>query len=177
MIKMDYIQYAMIYGINDGEIKDIKDYKSIQIDDITLLLVPFDELKKLDKIGSKYKILILSWKIMKPVLLDLLNYDWDFKFENDTDELELEDIYENANDPENRLYGIESYFKNNYKWPEKIADPILHTRLLITPPSGHNPIVFYYGETVNLLDNNDKDIKFLFDLIYRQYFTSKELKN
>jgi hypothetical protein len=174
MIKMDYTQYTMIYGINEGEIKDKENYKSIQIDGITLLLVPFDELKKIE---SKYKILTLSWKIMKPVLLDLLNYDWDFKFENDTDESELENIYENVNDPENRLNEIESYFKNNYKWPEKIADPILHTRLLITPPSGHNPIVFYYGETVNLLDNNDKDVKFLFDLIVRQYYASKELKN
>ncbi len=165
-MKIDYIEYVIIH-IKGKILNNQKfNYKSILINETNLLFIPYDELKN---VQEKYKIISISWQIMYPVLLRLLEEDWDYVFENDEDSHQLEVINEEFNDPVERLTKIREYFEEKYKWPDRIADPILHTRLIITPPNSSTHFVFYYGETVNLQNNSEENICHLFELILEEY--------
>ena len=165
-MKIDYIEYVIIH-IKGKILNNQKfNYKSILINETNLLFIPYDELKN---VQEKYKIISISWQIMYPVLLRLLEEDWDYVFENDEDSHQLEVINEEFNDPVERLTKIREYFEEKYKWPDRIADPILHARLIITPKDSNTDFIFYYGEMVELQSNRKEDIECLFTLIMEQY--------
>ena len=169
MIMIDYTQYVIVFRVGKKQMPGNINYKSIKIDDTPIFFVPPDEVKKLDR---SYKMLKFSWKIMKPIMKELLDKDWDFKFENDADFNELERINGEFDTPEKRLEQVEKYFEENYKWPE-IADPILHTRLIITPPISSSHIVIYYGETVDMQDTSETNIVHFLGLIWKEYKKSE----
>jgi hypothetical protein len=156
----------------DGNIDEKQEnkYKTIEVNHGKLLFIPYNEYRNSN--GS-YKnrgvIITMSWSIMLPVLNNLLEEDWELKFENDEDRNELNEIDEDSYDPRERLEKVEGYFKTKYKWPNGIPDPILHTRLIITPTNGRTHIIFYYGETVSLGNNTEEDITHLFKLIMDEY--------
>lgn len=167
---IDHTQYVVIHvedNISNGEKEK---YKSIKIDETTLLFIPSNDLGNLVKgLRGRFEIITVSWSIMYPVLKKLLGKDWDIEFENDEDFEELKEIAEGSNDPNEVLIEIEKYFKNKYYWPEGIPDPILHTRLIITPRDSSTDFIFYYGETVELQNNSTSDIYCLFKLLWEEY--------
>ncbi len=167
---IDHTLYVVVYiGDDSSNCKD-EEYKSIKINKATLLFIPLDEIEKFEKeFQEKHKIITISWSIMRPVLETLLNEDWDSKFENDENSKTLEDIDEKSNEPEERLDKIEEFFKQKYQWPNGIPDPIMHTRLIITPRDSNTDFIFYFGEMVELQNNRKDDIEHLFALIMEQY--------
>ena len=86
-------------------------------------------------------------------------------YENDENSEELEYIQEEYDEPEERLDKIEQFFKS-YLLP----DPILHTRLIITPKDSQTDFIFYYGKTVELQNNSTEDKYHLFRLIMERYY-------
>lgn len=167
---IDHTQYIVI-SVRGVISKDEKEkYKPIKINETKLLFIPYNELERVEKnFHGSHKIITVSWSIMYPVLKTLLNEDWYFKFENDEDSRALEDISEEYNEPEERLDKIEEFFKGKYQWPNGIPDPIMHTRLIITPNYSNTDFLFYYGETVELQNNRTEDRERLFRLIMEQY--------
>lgn len=170
MIKIDHTRYIVIRvpGEIKGRLKDAS--RSIEIDKTRLLFVPLDRVKDvLENFEGNYRIITVSWSIMYPVLNKLSDEDWDFKFENDKDWVDLESINEKGNSQKERLEKVREYFESKYDWPDGIPDPVLHTRLIIEPRDSNTSFVFYYGETVELQNNNEEDIKHLFGLIMKEY--------
>lgn len=170
MIKINHAKYVLIQV--DDKIKNNFEniYKSVKINKTYLLFVPYDKSNNLFKnLYGKYRIVTVSWSIMCPVLIKLSDEDWYFKFENDEDWEKLEKINEESNKPKERLKKVREYFENKYYWAKGIPDPVLHTRLIITPQQGNTDFVFYYGETVELQNTGQKDIESLFKLIMEQY--------
>ena len=167
---IDHTQYIVISVRGDISNDEKEKYKPIKINETKLLFIPYDEIEKMEKnFHVPHKIIEVSWSIMYPVLKTVLNEDWDFKFENDEDYDTLEEIKEEYNEPEERLDKIEEFFKQKYQWPNGIPDPIMHTRLIITPKDSNTDFIFYYGETVELQNNRKEDIEHLFRLIMEQY--------
>lgn len=164
-LKLDHAQYVVIYSSIE-ESRELIDYKSIKIGGNNITFVPLYDFKNL--IG-KYNILLFSWKIVKAALIKLIDDEWTYKIENDRDELEMEEIGETENNPIKRLDKIENYFQAHYKWPDDIPDPILHSRLLITPPMSNFAIIIYYGGTIEFQNNKLEDIKYLFKIIWEEY--------
>lgn len=99
-----------------------------------------------------------SWEFVRSVLIRLSEEDWEFVFENDRDHHELEEI-EEYNTVEERLDKVKEYFDLN-----GMRDPILSTRLILTPPKSSDDIIILYGKTIELhsLDH----IKTLFDVLW-----------
>lgn len=166
---IDHTQYVVIRiegNISDSEKEK---YKFINFDETTLLFIPCSELGKLVKdFKGKYEMITFSWSIMHPVLKKLIVEDWDIVFENDEDFEKLEEIAEEFYDFDERLREIEKYFEVKYYWPDGIPDPILHTRLIITPKDSRTDFIFYYGETVELQNNSTNDFCYLFKLIWEE---------
>ena len=102
---------------------------------------------------------------MYSVLRKIIDEDWSFDFENDSDWDQLQDIAENTYDQLDTLLKIAEYFKYTYKDGDTNPDPILLSRLIITPRDSDYSFIFYYGETMNLENNSDNDIKHLFETI------------
>lgn len=161
MNNIDYTGYDMILA--DGAFSMM----GIKINEKTLLLRPQ---KFADYICEALdgEMITLSISVMKPVLLKLSDEDWDFKFENDADRHELEEIGE-YNTPEERLDKVIEYFNLKYN-----ADPISKTRLILSPPDSYSNFVIYYGKTINPQNNSIKDIRYLFTLILNQKGGSKD---
>lgn len=167
---IDHALYVVVYIEDDSSNCKDEEYKSIKINKATLLFIPLDEIEKFEKeFQEKHKIITISWSIMHPVLETLLNEDWDSKFENDEDSNALEDIDEEANEPKVMLNEIEEFFKQKYQQLKGNPDPIMHTYLIITPRGSNSDFVFYFGETVELQNNQKDDIEHLFALIMEQY--------
>lgn len=170
MMKIDYTEYVVILVNGDISISKDINYKAVKINKRNLLFVPYPELRNvLENLHTKYRIITLSWSIMYPVIIKLLDEDWDFKFQNDEDVEELENINEKFNTPMERLNKVKEYFESKYTWPNGIPDPILHTRLIMAPPESTTDFIFYYGETVNLQNNSQEDIEHLFKFIIDEY--------
>jgi hypothetical protein len=166
---IDHTQYIVISVRGDISNDEKKKYKPIKINETKLLFIPCNELGNLVKdFQGKYEMITFSWSIMYPVLKTVLNEDWDFKFENDEDYDILEGIKEEYNEPEERLDKIEEFFKQKYQWPDGVPDPILHTRVIIIPKDSSTDFIFYYGETVELQNNSQNDVCYLFSLIWEE---------
>jgi hypothetical protein len=171
---IDHTLYVVVYIEDDSSNCKDEEYKSIKVDKATLLFIPLDEIEEFEKeFQGKHKIITISWSIMRPVLETLLNEDWDSKFENDEDSNALEDIDEEANEPEVRLDEIEEFFKRKYQQLKGNPDPIIHTYLIVTPIGSDSDFVFYFGEKVELQNNRKDDIEHLFALIMEQYKKQK----
>lgn len=164
MHKLEFERY--IVASKNKKDEDENNYKSMEIDSVTLYFISLSEFKTS---GDKYRPILLNWQIIRPVLEKLINDDWEYKFENDGDEQQLEQIEEESIESIQKLDEIMHYFSKKYSWPYAIPDPILHSRLLITSPKGVYPIVIYYGETIGFRNNMDEDIKHLFTLIWNEY--------
>ena len=159
---IDHTQYAMVAVYNNSYPDVIE-----KIDDKTLekYFVRFVPANEMDNNISFVPWFEVSWSIMYPVLKALIKEDWYFKFENDENSEELEYIQEEYDEPEERLNKIEEFFKS-YLLP----DPILHTRLIITPKDSQTDFIFYYGKTVELQNNSTEDKYHLFRLIMERYY-------
>lgn len=164
MSKMDHTQYIVVYCNN--QIKENKNFKTISFAGSNILFVPSEYFRDID---NKCKRMLFSWDFLQPVLMKLLDEGWEYKFQNDQNRHELEKIEEETEDPKKKLDRIRDYFDKEYTWPNNISDPVIHTRVLITPPNGRNPIIIYYGQKLSFQDNNDEDIKRLFELILPEY--------
>lgn len=164
MSTLDYTQYIVLYC--NKQINENIKFKSISICDFNLVFIPMEHYKD---IHYKCNRMLFSWDILKPVLLKLLDRGWEYKFQNDANRHELEKIEEEAEDPKKKLDMIKEYFDNIYKWPYNISDPVIHSRVLITPPNSRNPLLIYYGQKMSFLDNDDEDIKMFFKLIWPEY--------
>ena len=172
---IDHTQYAMI-EVDEA----FYPYVSDKVDDKTLVnsfmkFVPVNvvgRVVRLDPFTHRNSIRV-SWSVIYPVLKTLLKEDWYFKFENDEDSEALEYIQEEYDEIEERLNKIEQVFKHIYLLP----DPILHTRLIITPKNSQSDFIFYYGETVELQNNSVEDKYHLFRLIIERYYNvEKQVK-
>lgn len=69
----------------------------------------------------------LDWNRLRPVLFELMDEDWTFKFENDHDEHILEEISEDSCCLVHSIYKQVDYFKSNYR------DIVKETRILVEP--------------------------------------------
>lgn len=167
-MKIDYTQYIVLVKPNSLVKKE--NYKLIPLREVTLLFIPESEFKSLD---IDDKPLTFNWQVMKPVLTKLLDEDWDYTIENDADEDELNRINQEVDDPFKRLDVIKGYFDQKYRWPDGIPDPMLHTKLLITPPEGDYPVVIYYGEMVSFQNNADANLMRLFETIWNEFIKLK----
>ena len=136
------------------------------MDDTKIVLIPEQSYKKLDQKCHRMK---FSWRVLKPVLIKLLKKGWGYKFENDGDRQQLQEIEEDAIDPIEKLDAIKTYFDDKYQWPYDISDPVLHTRIIITPSDSRTPINIYYGQTMSFQNNNVEDIKMLLASMWLEY--------
>lgn len=169
-MRIDHTRYIVIWVPRETKGDPRNAFRYIEIGKTWLLFVPLDPEKYvLENFELYYRIITVSWSIMYPVLNTLSDEDWDFKFENDEDLEELESINEEGNSQKERLEKVREYFESKYDWPNGIPDPVLHTRMIIEPKDSNTSFVFYYGETVELQDNNQEDIKHLFELIMKEY--------
>lgn len=162
--KLDGVRYVLAYKI--AQKQDGQRFKSLDLGNTHIFLIPFDIFKTPIE---GYKPILFNWKIIEPVLQNITEKGWEIKFENDRDEEELEKIEDKYYLPVEKLKAIKEYFERYYVWPDAIADPIIYTRLLITPPDADNPITIYYGNSVIFGSNSNKDIKELFTLILEEY--------
>lgn len=163
-MEIDYTEYAVLLFEKDVP-EGLKRYRSVKIEGNTLIFVPHD---KSDAEIYKHKRMKFKWSFMHPVLRKIIDEDWEIKFENDSDWDQLQEIEENLYTQLDRLLKIAEYFKYTYKDGDTNPDPILLSRLIITPRDSDYSFIFYYGETMNLENNSDEHIKHLFDIIIQQ---------
>ena len=160
-MEIDYTEYAVLLFEKDVP-EGLKGYRSVEIEGNTLIFVPHNES---DAEIYKHKRMKFKWSFMYPALRKIIDEDWEIKFENDSDWDQLQEIEENTDTQLDRLLKIAEYFKYTYKDSDTNPDPILLSRLIITPRDSDYSFVFYYGETINLENNSDDDIKHLFEII------------
>lgn len=159
-MEIDYTNYVVLKLERDEVPEDLEEYRNIGVEGRILVFVPYDDpiLEKYKKDAIKFR-----WAFMFDVLETLIDKDWDVSFENDADREALEGIEEEYNDAVDRLYALKKYVDLVYK--ENDPDPILHTRLIITPKDSGTDFIFYYGDTVCLENNSCDDILYLFQVI------------
>ena len=166
MKEVDYTEYVMVYTKNRyTKFVVERHFKTLPLDnDLIIAFIP----KKMypyfrTECDTNCYQLKVDWSIMKSILKRLIIGDeWIFKFENDINWNDLEEIEEEVNDPIDRLDATKRYFGNE--------DPIIHTRLLIDPWKDNNfPIVIYYGETISFQDNTDENISKVINEIWTEY--------
>ncbi len=169
---IDYTEYGvMLFGKDVPE--GLKKYRNIEIEGKTLIFIPQTEL---DAETYEDKRIKFTWSFMLPTLQRLINEHWEFDFENDSDWDELQEISENANSQSDVLFKIKEYFNNTYRDNNDNPDPILLSRLIITPRNSDYSFIFYYGETVSLENNSTDDIKHLFEIIIMEMKLFKGIK-
>ena len=166
MKKINYTEYTMIYT-KSRYTKFVLEshFKTFLLDkDFMIAFIPkksyLNFVKECEENCYQLKV---DWLIMKPVLKRLIVRDeWVFKFENDVNWDDLEEIEEEVNNPIDRLDATKKYFGNE--------DPIIHTRLLIDPYQDNDfPIIIYYGEMISFQDNKDENIMKLINEIWTEY--------
>ena len=168
MEKIDYTEYIMVYSDNTYTQFIFHKFFTSYIMDIpfknkitSISFIPKKDYPYIFKdFKNNFYTINVNWTIMESVLKKLIDKAWSYKFVNDANWDDLEEI-EEINDPIDRLNAVKNYFGDE--------DPIIHTRLLIDPCKDNNfPIVIYYGKTISF-QNNGYNIKTLIDMIWKEY--------